>query len=510
MRLGEILLARGLVTAADIEEATRRQKVKGGRLGDNLIGLGVITQEILDAVIHETPKAPTSLEATGLPQASLLSLVLKFMYLEQRETVADLIDGIKLPYVIVKQLVDEAADRQYVQMLGASPQSGGGLGEVRFSLTQRGRDAAAEALERSLYLGPAPVSLAAYQEQILRQRITNESLDVGAIRDCFKGLVIPEDFFRKIGPAINAGRTILLYGPPGNGKTSIATKIADIFRHVIYVPYCFEIEGQIVQVYDSSIHASAVDEEFTAEMSRHSPRGLRREEFDQRWIAVRRPTVVVGGELSLDMLELSYSDTARFYEAPMHVKALGGTFIVDDFGRQLISPEALLNRWIVPMESRIDFFKLRTGKSFFIPFDELLIFSTNLEPDDLMDPAFLRRIPYKIELFEPSREIFRRIFEAVSRQENLILTDDIFDYVLEQLQERNNYHLAYYQPKFVVDQVVAACKYEGVPPAYSPQRVADALKNLYVHIEADEPSFPTAPPGGAPAEMSAGEVAPAD
>ena len=509
MRLGEILLARGLVTTADIEEAVRRQKIRGGRLGDNLIALGVLTQASLDAVIHETPKAPASVAQVGLPPASLMSLLLKFMYLEQRENVADLMEAMKLPYNVVKQVMEEASERLYVQTLGAgSGASGTSLSDVRYALTQRGRDAATEALERSLYVGPAPISLAAYQEQIMRQRITNEVLDESSIRDCFRSLVIPEDFYRKIGPAINAGRTILLYGPPGNGKTSIATKIADIFRQVIYVPYCIEVEGQIIQVYDSSVHTSAVDEQFSQQLVEQSPRGLRREEFDQRWLACRRPTVVVGGELSLDMLELSFSDTSRFYEAPMHVKALGGTFIVDDFGRQLISPEALLNRWIVPMESRIDFFKLRTGKSFFLPFDELLIFSTNLEPDDLMDPAFLRRIPYKIELFEPSREIFNKIFQGVSKAENLELTPDIFEYVIDQLQVRNRHHLAYYQPKFVVDQVVAACKYENVPPSFTPQRVADALKNLYVHIEADTSGFEAGQP--APADLPPDQMAPAD
>lgn len=188
----------------------------------------------------------------------------------------------------------------------------------------------------------------------------------------------------------------------------------------------------------------------------------------------------------------------------MHIKALGGTFIVDDFGRQLISPEALLNRWIVPMESRIDFFKLQTGKSFYLPFDELLIFSTNLEPDDLMDPAFLRRIPYKIELYEPTQEIFHEIFQAAAKVENLELSDEIFQYVINQLQVKNNYNLAYYQPKFICDQVVSACKYEGVPPAFNAQRVADALKNLYVHIETEAADFqPSQPTQTVPAETAA-------
>ena len=285
--------------------------------------------------------------------------------------------------------------------------------------------------------------------------------------------------------------------------------MADIFKHVIYTPYCIEVEGQIIQIYDQSVHLSAVDEGSAASLTVETP-GIRREEFDQRWIACRRPTVVAGGELSLDMLDLSFSDTARFYEAPMHIKALGGTFIVDDFGRQPISPEALLNRWIVPMESRIDFFKLKTGKSFYLPFDELLIFSTNLEPDDLMDPAFLRRIPYKIELFEPSREIFHEIFQACARVEHLELTDEIYEYVINQLQVKNNYNLAYYQPKFICDQVVAACKYEGVPPGFNAQRVSDALKNLYVHIETEVADFQQGPGASEPASPDEIEVAGAD
>ena len=215
MRLGEILLARGLVTAADIDEAARRQKVKGGRLGDNLIGLGVLTLEQLDEVMHETPKAPKSLEESGVSQAVLSSLLLKFMYVEQRESIADLMPALRLPYNIIKQLFEDVAARELVQVLGATAGSSGvAIGEVRYSLTQRGREAAAEAMERNLYIGPAPVSLAAFQEQIVKQRITNESLDEADIQGCFRGLVIPGEFLRKIGPAINAGRTILLYGPP--------------------------------------------------------------------------------------------------------------------------------------------------------------------------------------------------------------------------------------------------------------------------------------------------------
>ena len=507
MQLGEILMANGFITVTQIEEAACRQKSEGGRLDDSLIALGFITPEQRDAVLQMMPKAPKTIEETGLPKASLSSLMLKSMYSEKHETIADLVDGMKVPYNIIKQLIDEALDCQFLQALGAVQTTSSGMSETRYTLSERGRKAAQEAFEHCRYTGPAPVSLAAFQEQILKQQITNETMDTTAIRECLGDLVIPRSLQRKIGPAINAGRTILLYGPSGNGKTSIAARIAKIFKEVIYIPHCFEVEGHIIQVFDASIHKSPLAEQPSANLLQQS-RSLRRAEFDQRWVASRRPTVVVGGELSLEMLDLSYSETAHFYEAPMHVKALGGTFIIDDFGRQLLSPVELLNRWIVPMESRVDFFKLNNGKSFQVPFDALLIFSTNLAPDDLMDPAFLRRITYKIELREPTREIFHDIFEAAARAVDLDLTDEIFAYVLEQLQVKNDYPLAYYQPKFIIDQVIASCKYEGVPLEFSEQYVSDALTNLYVYIETEELDFEHE--SAAQLQMSEGTPVPAE
>ncbi|MEE8545836.1 MAG: ATP-binding protein [Alphaproteobacteria bacterium] len=506
MRLGDILVAQGLVSLQAVEQAVDRQKVEGGRLGENLVALGLLTAEQLEDVLHETPVSPKTVASTGIPLGILQSLMLKMMYVEQRESPARLAEGMRLPYNVIKTLLDDAVKKKYVQSMGTEGE--GGLADIRYTLSERGRQESVEALNRSLYIGPAPVSLTAYQERTLQQRISNEQLNAQAVRDCFSDLIVPEHFIRKIGPAVNSGHTMLLYGQPGNGKTSIATRLAQIFQHIIYVPHCVEIDGYIMQIYDAAIHKLPVGDDSGAVLARQSE-ARRREDFDQRWVACRRPIVVVGGELTLDMLDLTYSEDAKFYEAPMHVKALNGTFIVDDFGRQLVSPEHLLNRWIVPMESRIDFFKLHTGKSFQIPYDQLLIFSTNLEPDDLMDPAFLRRIRYKIELYEPNREDYRKIFEAVSRHARLELPDDIFDYVVDQLQVANDIHLAYYQPKFIVDQVIAACKYEGIPPSYSRERVSDALRNLYVRMESaakdveQEQEREAVAPSPAPAPASA-------
>jgi hypothetical protein len=206
---------------------------------------------------------------------------------------------------------------------------------------------------------------------------------------------------------------------------------------------------------------------------------IMRDEFDNRWVACRRPCIMTGGELTLEMLDLNFNALARFYEAPLHVKALNGIFLIDDFGRQIVSPEALLNRWIVPLASRVDYLKLHTGKSFSLPFDELVIFSTNLSPSQLMDPAFLRRIPFKIEVGAPGHEEYRQIFRRVAQARGLIVRDEMIAYVIIVLTERNDFPLAAYQPMFLIEQILAACKYEGVAPVVTQELVDQAISNMY-------------------------------
>jgi energy-coupling factor transporter ATP-binding protein EcfA2 len=479
MQLGEILIGRGLVTGADVDAALVRQRRDGRRLGEHLIAAGVLTPDQLAEVLRSTPAMPRTMKDTGISQTNLLNLLLKLMYVESAEIVPDLVRRIGLSDQIVQELIDEAVRRRFIQTLGSVQV--GYMTAIRYVLSEQGKNAAVEALAKNLYVGPAPVSLADYQAQVVKQKITNELQDAEGLRQGLAGLVISEHYVRKLLPAINAGRSVLLFGPPGNGKTTIATRIAGLFRGEIYLPYAFEVGDQIVKLYDPTIHRRSMSAHETAAMA--ATASVQHEGFDERWVACRRPVIVVGGELTLDMLDLQYDANTKYYDAPAHIKALNGIFVIDDFGRQQVAPEAILNRWTVPMENRLDYFKLRTGERFSLPFDELVLFSTNLDPTALMDPAFLRRVPYKIKLAAPALDEYRRIFDATATKHGLGLTDDVFDFVIDLVTKRHDFGLAYFQPNFICDQVVQMCRSTRMAPTLTRELVAEALANLYVEIE---------------------------
>jgi hypothetical protein len=404
-----------------------------------------------------------------------MGLLMKLIYKDRLETTRQFMDAIKLPYHIVLDLVGMAVNRQLLQTLG-SRYSDNPI-DLSYAFTEEGRRWTLDALQRLHYTGPAPVTLEEFNDQVNLQKLTNELVTVERIRKAIAHLTFDDTIVEQSGPALNSGRAMLLYGPPGNGKTSVAYCFASVFHDVIYMPYSVIVEGQIIRVYDPSIHIPLDPTELNDE---NALSVVRRETYDARWVPCKRPFVVTGGELTLEMLDLRYDETGHYYEAPLHMKALGGCFVIDDFGRQLVSPTNLLNRWIVPLESRVDFLKLHTGKSFAIPFEELVIFSTNLEPEDLMDPAFLRRLPYKIEISSPSLENYRRIFQTECARQGLELSQETFDIIVHKVRVEKGLDFAAYHPRFIVDQVVATCKFIGLPTHFEPRFIDYAIDNLRV------------------------------
>ncbi len=474
MNLGNILVAKGLVTAADIQRAVDHQKENGGRIGDSIVALGILKKEHIEKVLSDAPQAPISVADTGVDSALLLELAIKGMYSDNLETATQIAEMLKLSSAIVSQLLQEAKERKLVENLAAASSMAGSMAEMRMTLTKSGREWAVDAMSRGQYYGPAPVSLQDFQDRILLQRVTNEHVTRDTLKKAFEGLVMTDRFVSRLGPAINSGNAILIYGPAGNGKTTVAEIIGKIFQNVIYVPYCIEIDGEIMKVFDPAIHKQV--EDIT---DQQGPANLRRNRVDTRWVACYRPLVMTGGELTIEMLDMKYNPVAKFYEAPLHIKALNGTFLIDDFGRQRAKPEDILNRWIVPLNSRMDYLTTHTGKSIKIPFDEIVIFSTNMHPDDLMDPAFQRRISYKLETVEPAEDLFQKVFTNFAAKAGLVATPEVYKRIVDTVRA-NKAPLAYFQPKFIVEQVLASCKFEGISPQFTMDNIDDALANLFV------------------------------
>jgi DNA polymerase III delta prime subunit len=485
MELGPLLVRAKLVTPDQMDEALQRQAGHGGRFGDHLVALGYISREALDAFIYKTPVEPETIEATGIDESELLGLLIKLIYTWRLESNREFADAIKLPANIVAKLVRIAAERKLIYARGVRADNSAAM---NYALTDDGRRWAADALQRTQYTGPAPVTLEDYIDRVNLQKITNEVVTFQRVRQNISDLAMENTLIEQAGPALNSGRAILLYGPPGNGKTTFALRLANVFTDMIYIPYAVVVEGQIIRVFDPSIHIPIVNKD-----SNNGPSILRSETVDARWVACKRPFVVAGGELTLEMLDLRYDTTSKFYEAPLHMKALGGCFVIDDFGRQLVSPTTLLNRWIVPLESRIDYLKLHTGKSFSIPFDELVIFSTNLEPEDLMDPAFLRRLPYKIEIGAPSVELYKKIFTKECQNHGITLPDDVFDHIVYKIREEKQVDLACFQPRFLLEQIVGSCRFMEQPPTLEPRFLNYAIDNLRVKRSADPELAETVP-----------------
>jgi predicted ATPase with chaperone activity len=348
----------------------------------------------------------------------------------------------------------------------------------RFTLTELGRRRAQDAMKLCAYVGPAPVPLEDYVEQTYRQAVTGINCTPDVMRGAFTHLVLPETLFNAIGPAIVSGKSVFIYGPPGNGKTAISRAIGDFMNGAggaVYVPYAFLAEASIVTVYDQSVHQ--LDEDSTREATDDNEKIIERMlnigTVDPRWVRIRRPVIVTGGELNLSMLDLRYNSDANFYQAPLHLKANGGVFLIDDFGRQLVSPKELLNRWILPLEDRHDYLTVASGKKFQVPFEQLIIFSTNLDPRDLVDDAFLRRIRHKVEVNAPTRDVFERIFNAMVKRLGMAVCPEAIDYLYERYYDQGRSPRAS-DCRDLLEITQSICRYRRQPVELSRDLIAEA------------------------------------
>tara|TARA_R110002072_G_scaffold6212_23_gene37146 strand:+ start:509 stop:1816 length:1308 start_codon:yes stop_codon:yes gene_type:complete len=421
------------------------------------------------------PPPPKRLEDMKLPIVMMRDIILKTIFRKNVDLVSELARAVALPIQVTQELVDMARDQRLLEATGTLNAQNGN--EMGYQLTDAGKARALDALAQSEYFGPMPVPLDVYREQVKRQSVRNLQISREQLVGAMGHLVLPDSLLDHLGPAVSAGRSILMYGPPGNGKSSISNGIRDALGDRVYVPRAIEYASQVITVYDPIVH-SAAEEEI------QDPSSLRRvTRYDARYVCCERPTVITGGELTLDMLDLVYNPTARTYQAPLQLKSTGGIFIVDDLGRQKEPPQSIVNRWIVPLEESKDILALQSGEKFEVPFDTLVIFSTNFHPNEIFDAAALRRIFFKIKIDGPNQENFLKIFAMVARKRGMGLDEATLVHLLKVKYPTIDNVYANYQPIFLIDQMIAICDFEGIPYQMTPDLIDRAWANMFVKDE---------------------------
>ncbi|MEX3016485.1 ATPase [Gymnodinialimonas hymeniacidonis] len=436
-----------------------------------------MNMQVTDNSAAFAPPALRKLTDTGLTIVMMRDIVLKTIFRKNVEQVSEIAKAVCLPIPLTTELIDMLRDQNLLQATGTLHATSSN--EMGFQLTDGGKARALDALSQSEYYGAMPVPLEDYKVQVKRQSIRDIKLTRDMLEASMGHLILPDGLIDQLGPAVGSGRSVLMYGPPGNGKSSIAEGIRAAMGDNIYVPHALAYAGQVITVFDPIVHTPVMKSETSEQTS------LRRSasKFDTRYLLCTRPTVMTGGELNLSMLDLNYNAVSRTYQASLQLKSTGGVFIVDDLGRQEEPPQALINRWIVPMEVNYDILALQSGEKFEVPFDTLVVFSTNFHPNEIFDQAALRRIFFKVKIDGSNQEQFLKIFAMVAKKKGVPLDEASLIHMLKKKYPTIDNIYANYHPVFLCDQIKAICDFEGIPYQMRPEFIDRAWENLYVREE---------------------------
>lgn len=444
-------------------------------------------------------------EELDIPVGLIQDIVFRLAFNEGDVSVGRISEVLGLHPRIIDEMMSKMKQEHLVEVTKA-----GSIGSLSFTygLTEAGMKRARDSFERSQYVGRAPVSIDAYTQSVHLQAGHARRITPQSVQDSLGHLILPENFHRKIGPALNAGTSLFLYGPPGNGKTTIAQALAKLLASdsPIWLPESMTVGGQIIRIFDPLVHIPIKEEEigYHAGMAGQTDK-LR---VDKRWRLFERPAVMVGGELTMDSLNLRYEPIAKVYEAPLQLKANGGMFLIDDFGRQQLSPQELLNRWIVPLESKIDFLRLQSGQTIEVPFKQFIVFSTNLDPMQLVDGAFLRRIQMKVEVGGPDEKLFYRIFTGVCKGFNVPFDKQSFMHLIQKWYREQNRVMQSVHPRDILKAAIAICDYENVPTKLTPGLIDEACSSYFVEGVTNTGTTMAngLPPRPTPAQMTLGGI----
>ena len=420
------------------------------------------------------PKVPETIAETGLTSSMIEQLIIKSLYFRGDATGRDLSSGLGLKFSLIDSIMDNMKRQHLVDVKRSS-----GIGNVSalYELSDAGRLQAREFLSSSQYAGAAPVPIAQYNEGVRRQRLGEGWLTKESLKQAYGHMVISPRILSQVGPAVNAGKSFLIYGQPGNGKTYLAEALLNLDQPPIYVPYALEYQGQIVKMYDPVYHRRMEDAVTVSAISENH--------YDGRWFRCKRPFIVTGGELTLDMLDLSYNATANVYDAPMQMKANNGIYLIDDFGRSKATPAEVLNRWIIPMESRVDYLNFANGGKIGVPFETFLVFSTNLRPEQLGDEAFLRRIQYKMFLPNPNEQEFIEIFEKTAVKNKLAYTPEALENLVQKNYRASGKKMRRCHPRDLIAHALDLIRFEHLPMELTDDVLEQAFEGCFTATDFD-------------------------